>query len=278
MNAEPAPRTVASRALRTRLLAALSLPLSAWSTLQALPAEASPCRTQASPGLKVVELYTSEGCSSCPPADRWLSSLKGRADVLALGFHVTYWDRLGWPDRLAAPSHTERQHAWARAHRSPTVYTPQVLVDGEDWRRWPGWPAAPATPAATHTRSQDPALELVQAGERVTASLAAGSARRLSGYWAVLEDQHATRVPRGENAGRTLTHDHVVRLYQPVEAWRGETAQQWVLPVSPGVPGHPRRVAFVVADPVTMKPLQAAVLAIDPRCGVASPGQPLLSR
>ena len=77
----------------------------------------------------IVELYTSEGCSSCPPADRWLSTLKGRPDVLALSFHVTYWDRLGWPDRFANPEFTERQYQAAQRQGSAQVYTPQVMVN-----------------------------------------------------------------------------------------------------------------------------------------------------
>ncbi len=101
------------------------------------------CRAQsgASPP-QVVELYTSEGCNSCPPADRWLSSLVQRGDVIAAAFHVDYWDRLGWRDRFASARFTERQ-AQAQAYSGVRYsYTPQVLVDGRDWRRWPDLPAA----------------------------------------------------------------------------------------------------------------------------------------
>ena len=80
------------------------------------PASAQPTcsATSGATAPLVVELYTSEGCSSCPPADRWLSTLKGRPDVLALAFHVNYWDRLGWPDRFASVEATERQHKLAQ--------------------------------------------------------------------------------------------------------------------------------------------------------------------
>jgi hypothetical protein len=84
----------------------------------------------------LVELYTSEGCSSCPPADRWLSGLKGRTDVVALSFHVDYWDRLGWRDRFAHPAHTQRQAELMRSSGARYVYTPQVVVEGRDL---PGW-------------------------------------------------------------------------------------------------------------------------------------------
>lgn len=202
----------------------------------------------------VVELYTSEGCSSCPPADKWLSTLKSRADVLPLAFHVNYWDRLGWPDRFATPEITARQHELARRAGSRQVYTPQVVAAGNDWRRWPQLPAA--TPSAV-------SLKLSREGDRVHAQIAAApvAAPRLSGYWAVLEDQHVSKVRAGENAGETLRHDHVVRLYQPVPAWPAGQGFSAQLQVGRGVPEHPRRVAFVVTDATTGKPVQALALA-----------------
>ena len=91
----------------------------------------------------VVELYTSEGCSSCPPADKWLSTLKGKPDVLALAFHVNYWDRLGWPDRFASAELTARQHELAQLAGSRQVYTPQVVANGRDWRVVTGYGHSP---------------------------------------------------------------------------------------------------------------------------------------
>jgi hypothetical protein len=206
----------------------------------------------------VVELYTSEGCSSCPPADRWLSSLRGRDDVLALAFHVTYWDRLGWPDRFGAAAHTARQQALAQRAGSRQVYTPQVLADGQDWRRWPALPR----PASAAASTPVPAVVLERQGDRIVAQVAplAAGAARLAGYWAVLEDRHASRVTAGENVGETLRHDHVVRLYQPVAAWAAATGASAVLEVSRGVPEHPRRVAFVVTDAASGRPQQAVAL------------------
>ncbi len=203
----------------------------------------------------VVELYTSEGCSSCPPADRWLSSLKGRADVLTLAFHVDYWDRLGWVDRFAAPEITARQYALARSSGSASVYTPQVVANGRDWTSWPRLPAAAAAPGPV-------ALTLVREGDRVHAQVgaAAGGPARLEGYWAVLEDRHESKVRAGENAGETLRHDSVVRLYKPVPAWAASAGAELDLAVSRGVAEHPRRVAFVVTDPATQRPVQAAAL------------------
>ena len=202
----------------------------------------------------VVELYTSEGCSSCPPADRWLTTLLGRDDVLALGFHVNYWDKLGWPDRFAIPEATARQYQLADWNNSRTVYTPQVVVNGRDSRAGAALPAVrPASPVA---------LTLQREGELVTANVAAapGAAQRLDGYWAVLEDRHVSAVRAGENAGETLRHDHVVRLVRPVPAWQASAGVQLRLQVSRGVAAHPRRVVFVVTDAATHRPVQALAL------------------
>ena len=235
--------------------------LFATATLCALPpaqaqADGS-CRAHSGPvAPTVVELYTSEGCSSCPPADRWLSTLRGRQDVLALAFHVTYWDRLGWPDRFGAAAHTTRQQELAQRAGSRQVYTPQVVVDGADWRRWPQLPGPRAASAA-------PALKLERQGERVVATVAptSGTDTPLAGYWAVLEDRHASRVTAGENRGETLRHDHVVRLYEPVAGWSAAAGAMPSIAVSRGVAEHPRRVAFVVTDARNGRPLQALALA-----------------
>jgi hypothetical protein len=237
-------------------LTLLAASASAASAIANTTANAAACeaRSGALPPT-VVELYTSEGCSSCPPADRWLSTLKPRADVIALAFHVTYWDRLGWPDRFASPEGTARQHELARVFGSSNVYTPQVVVGGQDWRGWPRLPKAAAAGAA-------PEVQLSREGESVTATVspsAAGPAR-LGGYWAVVEDQHQSHVKAGENSGETLKHDHVVRLYQPVAAWSATDGSTSTLKVSRGAPEFPRRVVFVVTDSANQRPLQAVVL------------------
>src|SRR5215472_15938734 len=91
---------------------------------------AFPKLSEAQPRPAVVELFTSEGCSSCPPADAYLGELAGRPDVLALAFHVDYWDDLGWRDRFGLSQAVERQRNYARSLRLGSVYTPQVVVDG----------------------------------------------------------------------------------------------------------------------------------------------------
>ncbi len=227
------------------LLAVADLATAAPAACQAQSAAVAPI---------VVELYTSEGCSSCPPADRWLSTLKGRADVLALAFHVTYWDRLGWPDRYATPEATARQHELARLAGRSQVYTPQVRAAGRDWQLWPKLPAPAADSGIRVTLQRE--------GETITAQVAAvaGPTALRAGYWAVLEDGHQSAVQAGENAGETLRHDHVVRLYKPVTPWAASAAQRLQLTVTRGDPAYPRRVVFVVTDAATAVPLQAVAL------------------
>src|SRR5438105_671143 len=104
----------------------------------ALAAPGAVCQAKSPATLTpVVELYTSEGCSSCPPADRWLSTLKddaAKGRVVAQAFHVGYWDYIGWVDRFAHPAHTHRQSQIATWNHAPNVYTPQIVRNGQDWR------------------------------------------------------------------------------------------------------------------------------------------------
>lgn len=233
-----------------RCVTSIAVAAAAWLPSVAL-AQSCEARAAAQPPA-VVELYTSEGCSSCPPADRWLSTLKGRNDVLALAFHVNYWDRLGWPDRFATPEITLRQHQLAQSSGSSYVYTPQVVHNGRDLRNWSG-------SSLTRLPSSQVALALRRVASTVTATIGAGSGR-LSGYWAVLEDGHSSRVKAGENAGETLRHDHVVTAYKPVHAWNGNAAKSFTLDLPPPTAAT-RRVMFVVTDPTSQRPVQALALA-----------------
>jgi hypothetical protein len=202
----------------------------------------------------VVELYTSEGCSSCPPADRWLSTLQPQDGVLALSFHVNYWNHLGWRDPFATTETTARQYRLKEALGGKYVYTPQVVLNGRDHRNWNGQRASSlgGLPPASA-----PALHLRREGQVVTATIASVPGTDLAGYWAVLQDGLVSKVTRGENAGEDLRHDHVVSLYQPGAPWaasRGGSARL-TLPA-----GSVQRVAFVVTNAALTQPLQALVL------------------
>jgi len=205
----------------------------------------------------VVELYTSEGCNSCPPADRWLSRLKADPGVVALAFHVDYWDRLGWKDRFSSPAFTSRQASQQASNGARFSYTPQVVIDGKDSKDWP-------TTAALGTARPAAPVELALArdGEQVTATVVASARapKRLAAYWAVTEQGHVTAVKAGENEGATLHHDFVVREYRPVPAWT--TSAEARRTITFDLPGagdaaHPRQVNLVVVDADTGRPVQA---------------------
>ncbi len=189
----------------------------------ALPATGAACA--AASGAKVlplVELFTSEGCDSCPPADRWLTSkfpvpaAEQTASVLA--FHVDYWDRLGWKDRFATARYTERQYAASRASGGTFVYTPQVLVQGRDTRNWEG-SAATDKVAAARARPARADVKLVidaSTAEAISTRLDIritdpGLAKRAEAWLAYTDSRLVSDVKAGENRGVRLTHDHVVR-------------------------------------------------------------------
>ena len=219
------------------------------------------CPTTSSPvPPTVVELYTSQGCSSCPPADQWLSSLKARSDVVALAFHVNYWNHLGWKDPFATAQTTERQHAYKSELGSGYVYTPQVVVNGHDFRDWRG--VAPdqlpkqqgaAAPRLRIWREDDTVRVAVSALPFSTNRIT----ERLAGYWVVLQDGLRSKVSAGENAGSLLTNDHVVKRYETVPTWLSDQPQvfSWEAPA-----GASQRVAFVVTQAQGLVPIQALLL------------------
>jgi hypothetical protein len=225
-------------------------------------AEAQRCAAASPPqAALLVELYTSEGCESCPPADRWLSALKPRPDVVAMAFHVDYWNRLGWADRFASPAYTQRQVQQQRINGARFSYTPQLVVDGRDS---PGWRTLALPPAGSRPAAAV-ALQLQRDGPQYTATVKPlpGAPARLAAFWAVTENGHLTRVKAGENRGATLAHDFVVREYRVVSAWTtpaaGTTALQFT-PAMPPDPAHPRQTALVVVDADTGRPVQALEL------------------
>lgn len=203
----------------------------------------------------VVELYTSEGCSSCPPADRWLSTLKGQPGVLAAAFHVDYWDRLGWKDRFASARHSARQARRQAATGARYSYTPQVLVNGRDWRRRPDLPAAVSNAPVR--------LAMQRTGEQVELRVLPvhDTRQRWTLWWAALEDGHVSDVNAGENQGTTLRHDHVVRLDGNSAPFSGAWTERIQAPAR-GEGGRVPRVLAVVTDAAS----GAVVQALQLRC------------
>jgi hypothetical protein len=169
----------------------------------------------------VVELFTSQGCSSCPPANAYLNELsRGRRDVLALAFHVTYWDRLGWKDPFSMEAATDRQGVYGRRFGDGS-YTPEMVVDGA--ASMVGSDRGAVGPAIENAKRQGrtaASVNVTRNGDQVSIEVGAGSGSGrilLIGF----DHEHTTAIHRGENSGATLTEANVVRSIRTVGQWSG---------------------------------------------------------
>jgi hypothetical protein len=168
----------------------------------------------------LVELYTSEGCSSCPPADRWLSSFTS-ADprVVPIAFHVGYWDYIGWKDKFADERYTQRQRDLAKIFASQSVYTPQVVLAGRDYRSWRDSRATAAAIDQVKRQSSGAQIEITLRADpgsglegNAAAQLSPGAAHGdLDLFVAVTQNGLSNRVTAGENRGEKLEHNFVAR-------------------------------------------------------------------
>lgn len=225
----------------------------------------------------LVELYTSEGCDSCPPADRWLSSLASRGygpeRLVPLSLHVDYWDYIGWKDPYAQSRFASRQRKLAQLTRSAIVYTPQVLLQGQDFRGWRGdgfdeavkrinsRPARASIALSLDTRGNgtfqvEAVAELRDASQRAEAAL----------YMATYENKLLSRVQAGENRGKTLAHDFVVFEWVGPLEFKGAArlAERRSLPLLPSAkPAHSGVIAFI-QNRTSSEVLQALLLPACP--------------
>ena len=184
---------------------------------------AAQCVAESGPGTAaLVELYTSEGCSSCPPADRWLGSLGQRhstANVVPLALHVDYWDYIGWKDPYARREFSLRQRKLSQLQRLALVYTPQVLLQGRDFRGW-GSKAFDEALSRINAQPAKARLKLHLLGVDAKGLEVEASAELVEQvddaalYLAVYESKLQSRVRAGENRGRILNHDYVVLEWQ----------------------------------------------------------------
>lgn len=181
-----------------------------------------PALASASERPVVVELFTSQGCSSCPPANAFLNEMvKSRSDVLPLAFHVTYWDRLGWKDPFSLEAATERQDRYG--HRfGDGSYTPEMVVDGSVGLVGSDRDEVNAAIArAKQSEHAAPDVSIRKNGENVAIRIGSGSGNGrvlLIGF----DHEHTTKIGRGENGGRTLPEFNVVRSIRPVGDWSGK--------------------------------------------------------
>lgn len=169
----------------------------------------------------LVELFTSEGCSSCPPADRNLAFLEkqqpvSNADIVTLAFHVDYWDRLGWKDRFSSPLFSRRQEDYSNALKLDSNYTPQMIVDGR--REFVGSDSGRATKEILKATEEPKAVvSVVVKDDQIRVAITGVPAHEeATVYAAIAEDDVSTRVERGENSGKTLEHVSVVRELKTV--------------------------------------------------------------
>ena len=240
-----------------------------WALLSALAcgaAQAGECLARSGAHTTaLVELYTSQGCSSCPPADRWLSRLGetyARESVVPIALHVDYWDYIGWKDPYAKREFSLRQRKLSQLQRLALVYTPQVVLQGRDFRGWSGkefhdavarinaQPAKAKVKLAV-LRADSKGLEVEASAELVQATPEAGL------YLAAYQSKLQSRVSAGENRGRILTHDYVVLEWLGPFALAGTGMQRHVLPLLPGATAEHSGAAAFVQDRRTGEVLQA---------------------
>lgn len=169
----------------------------------------------------VVELYQSQGCSSCPPANRNVNAIAGDPGVLALSFAVTYWDRLGWKDSFAKKAYTDRQWEYARAANRSKVYTPQMIINGKAAIVGSN-PKQLASEIRKAGGLKGPAIQTANGKIRIAAGKAASPAT----VWLVRYDPRELDVPikAGENNGKTLPHKNIVRELTQLGKWSGQAA------------------------------------------------------
>ena len=201
----------------------------------------------------LVELYSSEGCSSCPPAEAWISNLKTApglfTSIFPVVFHVDYWDGLGWPDRFARPAYTERQRQYAARLGQDSVYTPEFVASGREWRGWFDGDRRP--PSAGHTDG-DLSVNVEDGGAKVSAEFTPSvdsSGRRYVMNIALLGVGIESDVKSGENGGRQLRHDFVVLDFKSQPLTKAGGFKSGTVELAPSSGDSPGAlVAWVSAD------------------------------
>ncbi len=172
--------------------------------------------------LTIVELFTSEGCSSCPPADRFLGELAKRQDILALSWNVDYWDYLGWQDTLALPENTARQRAYNHALGKTGVYTPQMIIDGRHDVVGSRREDALAFIAKEAKKKWAVSVILAGSGDNRKVEVGAGTPKEPATVWLISYDRvRKVAIERGELAGQTMIYHDVVRSVENLGQWDG---------------------------------------------------------
>ncbi|MDZ4381210.1 MAG: DUF1223 domain-containing protein [Parvibaculum sp.] len=179
----------------------------------------------------VVELFTSQGCASCPPADAFLHDLANRDGVIALSFNVDYWNYLGWTDTLASPAHTERQRAYVRRLGLSGVYTPQMVVNGAAEGVGSKRDKIEEKIAAARSEPFPVDIAFTDKGDTLVLDVGTGKApgQPVTLWFIRFANEEKVEIGKGENRGRTMIYAHAVRELTPVGMWNGE-AMKLTLP------------------------------------------------
>ncbi|MGZ4818440.1 MAG: DUF1223 domain-containing protein [Terriglobales bacterium] len=234
----------------------------------AIPAVAAEPASTAAPVPVVIELFTSEGCSSCPPADALLMSLDRDsvpgAEIIALGEHVDYWDGLGWKDRFSSAEYTRRQESYAAQFRINSPYTPQIVMNGRaQFSGNDGSRVARAIQDAVRTHHPAPSLLIQPHGEAVDIAIENAGSHRLDVILAVTESDLSTQVGRGENHGRLLRHTAVVRELRKIgKISSGQFTARRQLTLKPDWRRENLRAVVFLQDPSTLEITAAAQTAL----------------
>ena len=281
----PLPRRLRERLSKSSLAFVLVL-----APLFATPAHGASCSASSS-GHRValLELYTSQGCNSCPPAERWLGGLQDRGTgtnkVVPLAFHVDYWDYIGWKDKFAQPGFSQRQRLVATRNQSSFIYTPQFVLNGKDFRRpWKkGRLADKLGPINANLSKVRIELQQVRKANEVHVTVRADNSGRQRAHLFVALYQNGlqTQVKAGENAGKKLYHEFVVReLAGPVPVASGKTVGQEIsFDLSPYQDLTSIGLAVFAEDAASGETQQAMAI---PLCGERadseSPAEPTIAR
>jgi hypothetical protein len=215
----------------------------------------------------VIELFTSQGCSSCPPADKLLGELAGDASVIALSVPIDYWDYLGWKDTLASPGHSARQQAYARVRGDREVYTPQIVVNGATHVLGSDHSAVERAITVTDRNATVMSLPVLMSvgGGNLNVKVAAAKQHAGGEVWLCpLARSVPVEISRGENRGRTVTYHNVVRRWLKLGDFAGSD-QSWSVPIADIVSGDVDGAAVLVQQGSRDKPgiiLGAALVPI----------------
>lgn len=230
-------------------------PKVAWTAIAALACAATAAADRRP---TVVELFTSQGCNSCPPADVLLGELAARGDVLALAYHVDYWDGLGWRDRFGLPQAVQRQSLYARRLGLTSVYTPQMVIDGHEDVL--GSDRSRVLHLLATPRSGVPLTARLQGNDLVVAAAAVAGAAPCDVLLVSFLPEATTPIGRGENSGRTLREFNVVRSIRTLGIWQA-TAAEWRVELN-SLPTDARFVAVLLQEQAAGSIVGAARLAL----------------